>query len=252
MSEREKLSRTVSSSSSTASSCSSFHLPLSKTNRYCSKRVRQLMLPWVCNIWTPFHYSYKDINHCLFLSISTASQDSGGLFLVKSGSVSRSGTTTWASPVAETAAPSHQNTTSSSSPSVNPCPVVISNTSTACSSAPNQGPAPLPKATGPAPSTGQIRSPTQKQSSDQGQLEPIFEAPPDSPRALVKISSPYKRKSKSTVPNGCLNGCWPCSKTHGIVELGYSQDIFWGGGDWFPSSTQITGSYISHDANRLG
>ncbi|XP_036937910.1 SH3 domain-binding protein 1 isoform X2 [Acanthopagrus latus] len=162
MSEREKLSRTVSSSSSTASSCSSFHLPLSKTN-------------------------------------STASQDSGGLFLVKSGSVSRSGTTTWASPVAETAAPSHQNTTSSSSPSVNPCPVVISNTSTACSSAPNQGPAPLPKATGPAPSTGQIRSPTQKQSSDQGQLEPIFEAPPDSPRALVKISSPYKPKRSFNV-----------------------------------------------------
>ncbi|KAM8729272.1 SH3 domain-binding protein 1 [Acanthopagrus schlegelii] len=162
MSEREKLSRTVSSSSSTASSCSSFHLPLSKTN-------------------------------------STASQDSGGHFLVKSGSVSRSGTTTWASPVAETAAPSHQNTTSSSSPSVNPCPVVISNTSTACSSAPNQGPVPLPKATGPAPSTGQIRSPTQKQSPDQGQLEPIFEAPPDSPRALVKISSPYKPKRSFNV-----------------------------------------------------
>ncbi|KAE8284480.1 SH3 domain-binding protein 1 [Larimichthys crocea] len=46
ISEKEKLSRTVSSSSSTASSCSSFHLSLSKTN-------------------------------------STASQDSGGFFLVK-------------------------------------------------------------------------------------------------------------------------------------------------------------------------
>ncbi|XP_073345405.1 bargin [Pagrus major] len=163
MSERMKLSRTVSSSSSTTSSCSSFHLPLSKTN-------------------------------------STASQDSGGFFLVKSGSVSRSGTTTWASPVAETAAPTHQNTTSSSSPlSVNPSPVVTFNTSTACSSAANQGPAPVPKATGPAPSTGQIRSPTQRQCSDQGQLEPILEAPPDSPKALVKISSPYKPKRSFNV-----------------------------------------------------
>nr|XP_046232715.1 SH3 domain-binding protein 1 [Scatophagus argus] len=156
ISEKNKLSRTI-SSSSTASSCSSFHLPLSKTN-------------------------------------SNASQDSGGLFLVKSGSVSRTGTSTWASPAAETAAPTQQNTTSTSSPPLNPSPIVTSSITTACSSTANQGPAPIPKATGAAPNPGQSRSPTQKQCSDQSQLEPILEAPPDSPSAIVKISSPYKPK----------------------------------------------------------
>ncbi|KAF1374155.1 hypothetical protein PFLUV_G00246610 [Perca fluviatilis] len=151
VSEKEKVSRTVSSSSSTASSCSSHHLPLSKTN-------------------------------------STASQDSGCFFLVKSGSVSRSGTSTWASPVADTAAPTHQSTTSSSSSSLGPSPAVVPNSSAACSSTA------LPKATGSLPTPGQIRSPTQKQCSDQGLLEPILEAPPDSPRAFVKITSPYKPK----------------------------------------------------------
>ncbi|XP_070783131.1 SH3 domain-binding protein 1 [Enoplosus armatus] len=155
ISEKEKLGRTV-SSSSTASSCSSHHLPISKTN-------------------------------------STASQDSGGFFLVKSGSVSRSGTSTWASPVAETEAPTQQKTPSSSS-SLDPS-LVASNTSAACSSTANQSPAPpLPEATGAASNTGQIRSPTQKQSSDQGPLEPILEAPPDSPRAFVKMTSPFKPK----------------------------------------------------------
>ncbi|XP_035518609.1 SH3 domain-binding protein 1 [Morone saxatilis] len=147
ISEKEKLSRSVSSSSSTASSCSSFHLPLLKTN-------------------------------------STASQDSGGFFLVKTGSVSRSGTSTWASPVAETAASTHQNTTSSSSSFVNTSPVMASSTSTASSSTANQSQSLLPKATEAA----------QKQCSDQSPLEPILEAPPDSPRAFVKITSPYKPK----------------------------------------------------------
>ncbi|XP_038590993.1 SH3 domain-binding protein 1 [Micropterus salmoides] len=155
ISEKAKLSRSVSSCSSTASS-SSYHLPLSKTS-------------------------------------STASQDSGGFFLVKSGSISRSGTSTWASPVPETAAPTHQNTTSSSSSSLDPSPVTASNYSAACSSIANQSPSPLPKATG-APNLGQIRSPTQKQCLDPGQLEPILEAPPDSPRAFVKITSPFKPK----------------------------------------------------------
>ncbi|TMS22447.1 SH3 domain-binding protein 1 [Larimichthys crocea] len=64
----------------------------------------------------------------------------------------------------------------------------------------NQGPAPLPKSTGPiAPNPGQMKSPTQKQSTDQGQLEPILEAPPDSPRAFVKITSPYKPKRSFNV-----------------------------------------------------
>ncbi|XP_032357400.1 SH3 domain-binding protein 1 [Etheostoma spectabile] len=147
--EKDKVSRTLSSCSSTASSCSSHHLPLSKTN-------------------------------------STASQDSGGFFVVKSGSVSRSGSSTWASPVADSAAPTYQSTTSSSSSSLGPA--VVSNFSTPSSSTA------LPKATGSAPTPGQIRSPTQKQCSDQGLLEPILEALPDSPRAFVKLTSPYKPK----------------------------------------------------------
>ncbi|XP_074476702.1 SH3 domain-binding protein 1 [Sebastes fasciatus] len=152
ISEKEKVSRTVSSSSSTASSCSSHHLPLSKSN-------------------------------------STTSQDSSGFSLVKSGSVSRGGTSTWGSPVADTAAPTHQNATSSSSSSLNPSPAVASNASAAC------GSTALPKATGSAQNPGQVRSPTQKQCPDQGQLEPILEAPPDSPGVtLVKINTPYKPK----------------------------------------------------------
>lgn len=139
------------------------------------------------------------MNICPFLSISTASQDSGAFFLVKSGSLSRSGTSTWASPVAEAAAPTHQNTTSSSSSSLDHSPVAASNS---CSSTENQSPSTLPKAAGAAPNSGQIKSPTLKQCSDQGQLDPILEAP-DSPRAFVKITSPYKRKS--TVPKGCPN-----------------------------------------------
>ncbi|XP_028263228.1 SH3 domain-binding protein 1 [Parambassis ranga] len=158
-SEKERLSRTV-SSSSTASSISSYHLPVSKTN-------------------------------------STASQDSSSFFLVKSGSVtSRSSTSTWAGPAAEEAAAppqsAHQNTTSSGSPFLNPSPTLASSASYSCSS--NQNPAPIPRAAGSAPNAGQTKSPTQKQCSDQSQLEPILEAPPDSPKALVKIASPYKPK----------------------------------------------------------
>ncbi|XP_033975370.1 LOW QUALITY PROTEIN: SH3 domain-binding protein 1 [Trematomus bernacchii] len=155
--EKEKLSRTVSSSSSTASSCSSYHTALSKSN-------------------------------------STASQDSGGFCLVKSGSVSRSGTSTWASPVNET--PNHQNTSSSSSSPLDPSP--------SCSST-----AP-PKATGSAPNPGQSRSLSQKQSADQNQLEPILEAPPNSPRALVKITLPYKPKRSFNVVKANV-GNEPCS-----------------------------------------
>lgn len=136
----------------------------------------------------------KDV--CVFLPISTASQDSGGFLPVKSGSFSRSGTSTWASPIAETAKPTHQHTPPSSSSSISPSSVMASNPSAACSSTANQGPAPLPKAAEAALNPGLVKSPTQKQGSDQGQLEPILEAPPGSPIALVKMSIPYKRKSK--------------------------------------------------------
>ncbi|XP_074519305.1 SH3 domain-binding protein 1 isoform X2 [Halichoeres trimaculatus] len=149
--EKERLSRTISSSSSTASSCSSYHPPLSKSN-------------------------------------SAASLDSGVSFLVKSGSISRSGTTTWSNPAAETAT-EHANTTSGNASSFDNNPIASSSTSASCSSTAN-----LSKATGTAPIPGQVRSPTQRQCSDQSQLEPIQEAPPDSPRASVKITSPYKPK----------------------------------------------------------
>lgn len=167
--EKGKLSRTVSSSSSTASS-SAYHFPLSKTN-------------------------------------STASQDSGVSFLVKSGSVSgRSGTSTWGSPEAETAAPAQPNRTPSSSSLTDPGPSPASDSTAASSSTANQNPTPLPRAAGSATNSGQAWSPTQRQISEQNQLEPILEAPPDSPRALVKIASPFKPRrtfplSKSNQPN---------------------------------------------------
>ncbi|XP_026170658.1 SH3 domain-binding protein 1 [Mastacembelus armatus] len=151
MSEKAKLFRTVSSSSSTASSCSSYHLALSKTN-------------------------------------STASQDSGSCFLVNSGSVSRRGSSTWASPTSETAASAQPNTTSSSSSSLSPSPQG-SKTSAACSSTASQNPSPLPRI-----GTAPIQAPLLKQCSDQGQLEPILEATPDSPMATVNITLPCKPK----------------------------------------------------------
>uniref|UniRef100_UPI003AAAC882 SH3 domain-binding protein 1 n=1 Tax=Centroberyx gerrardi TaxID=166262 RepID=UPI003AAAC882 len=155
VSEKEKLSRTT-SSSSTASS-SSFHSALSKTN-------------------------------------STASQDSGGYCLRKSGSVSRGAATTWGGPASDSAAPTHPNLTSSSSSStLAPSLTVTSSAPAASSSTVTQSPSPLPRTT-PAPNPVQARSPTQKQCLDPNQLEPILEAPPDSPKAMMKITSPYKPK----------------------------------------------------------
>lgn len=67
ISEKEKLSRTVSSSSSTASSCSSFHLPLSKTNRYSSKSRTQTLAQILtsgsngCKRWTSLQYFDKNL-----------------------------------------------------------------------------------------------------------------------------------------------------------------------------------------------
>ncbi|XP_047465571.1 SH3 domain-binding protein 1 [Mugil cephalus] len=157
-SEKERLSRTVSSSSSTSSS-SFFHPPLSKTS-------------------------------------STASQESAGSFLVKSGSVnSRSGTSTWGSPAVETPAPpADANVTPRSSSSLDPGPVMAPDAAAADGSTANQIPSPLPRGAGSTANPGQVKSPTQKQCSDQSQLEPILEAPPDSPKASLKITSPFKPK----------------------------------------------------------
>ncbi|XP_038156953.1 SH3 domain-binding protein 1 [Cyprinodon tularosa] len=166
--EKDLLIRTASSSSST-SSCSSHHLPLSKTNS------------------TPF-------------------QDSGGFFRPKSGSVSsRSGVTSWGGPASETAA--NQNTASSSSSTSESSTVPAPTSSSGSSSMFSQIPSPPPRATVPAPNpAAQIRNPTQRQSLDQVQLEPILEAPPDSPKVVLTIGSPYKPKRtfnpiKSTHPN---------------------------------------------------
>nr|XP_019938980.1 PREDICTED: SH3 domain-binding protein 1-like [Paralichthys olivaceus] len=156
ISEKEKLSRAV-SSSSTTSSGSSYHLALSKTN-------------------------------------SAASQDSGSFFLLKSGSVSRSGTSTWASPAAEPTALTQKNTTSSGLSSLTPDPILASNTSAVGSSTANQSPCPLPRVTGSTPNPGQTKTPTQKQCSDKGQLESILEAPPRSPTMMLKQTSLHKPK----------------------------------------------------------
>lgn len=115
-------------------------------------------------------------NYCQFLPNSSASQDNGGFSLEKSASVKRIGTSTWASPVPEDV--------SSPDPSGDTGP----GSSAACGPMVNKGPTSLPK------ETSQVKSPTQKQCSDQGQLETVFEAPPESPTAFVKISSPYKGK----------------------------------------------------------
>ncbi|CAG04502.1 unnamed protein product, partial [Tetraodon nigroviridis] len=132
MSVKEKVGRTDSSSSSVASTSSWHHAPLSKMN-------------------------------------SAASQDGAGLLLVKSSSVSRSGTSTWASPDPQPAA---------SSPA--------SAAGTSGTSAANQNLRPPPKATG---ASGPAKSPTQRQCFDQSRLEPTLEEPPDSPCATVVTSS---------------------------------------------------------------
>ncbi|KAM4525956.1 SH3 domain-binding protein 1 [Fundulus diaphanus] len=153
-SERDRLSRTVSSSSST-SSCSSHHLPVSKTN-------------------------------------STASQDSVGLFRVKSGSVGSRSATTWGGPAPEAAA--HHNAASGTSTSESGA-VPAPSPSSGSGSAPNQNQSPPPRTTAPAPNPAvQMRNPAQRQSLEQAQLEPILEAPPDSPKAVLTIGSPYKPK----------------------------------------------------------
>ncbi|KAM3591420.1 uncharacterized protein V6R79_001855 [Siganus canaliculatus] len=155
VSEKEKLKRTMSSTSSTASSCSNFHLPLSKTN-------------------------------------SATSQDSGVFHLVKSGSVSRSATTTWGTPATEVSALTQQMAASSISSSLNPGSVAASDAAADHSAT---------AATGSTPNAGQTKSPVQKQSPEQGQLEPILEAPQLSPTALVKINSPYKPPKRSFSTN---------------------------------------------------
>ncbi|MEQ2161862.1 hypothetical protein GOODEAATRI_013948, partial [Goodea atripinnis] len=125
--------------------------------------------------------------------------DSIGFFRAKSSSVSsRSGTTTWGSPTPETAA--NDNAGSSGSPMFESSTVTAPSPSSGSGSGstPSQIPSPPPRSTVPAPNPGgQMRNLTQRQSLDQVQLEPILEAPPESPKAVLTIGSPYKRNRKS-------------------------------------------------------
>ncbi|XP_056153249.1 SH3 domain-binding protein 1 [Lampris incognitus] len=109
---------------------------------------------------------------------STASNDGGGFFLVKSGSVSRVATSTWDSPATDLAG----NTSSILPSTLAPSP--------ASSSTANQMPSLLSRMSAPIPF--KTRTPSQRQGSEQGHLESITEAPPNSPRAKLKIASPCK------------------------------------------------------------
>lgn len=120
-----------------------------------------------------------------FLPFSSASQDNGSSLLEKSATGRRSFTSTWfpMPGAAPAAAESTQraSTASSSSSSLDTSSDTESSSSTA----------------------GQLRSPTQRPgSSDQGQLETLYEGPPGSPTAFLKFNSPYKRKSKN-ISNNC-------------------------------------------------
>uniref|UniRef100_A0A4W5JKI3 SH3-domain binding protein 1 n=1 Tax=Hucho hucho TaxID=62062 RepID=A0A4W5JKI3_9TELE len=131
---------------------------------------------------------------------SSASQDSGGLFIIKSGSIGRR-TTTWGNPASDppcstplNPTPVHtQSTSPVASPSPVPSPTLVHNPSPLPSPKLAPGPTLVP-----SPPPVSVCSPTQKQSPESGSLEPILEAPPDSPRAILKITSPYKRKCPST------------------------------------------------------
>lgn len=126
-------------------------------------------------MWPDLEYSHC----CGILPISSASQDNGSFFLEKSTAGRRSFSSTWYSvPGAAAAEATHRTSTaSSSSSSIDPS----SDTESSASAA------------------SQIRSPTSKQtSSDQGQLETLYEGPPQSPTAFLKFGSPYKRKSKNS------------------------------------------------------
>ncbi|XP_067100529.1 SH3 domain-binding protein 1 isoform X1 [Osmerus mordax] len=152
-SRKDMVFRTT-SSSSTASSSSSCHIPLNK-------------------------------------SYSLTSQDMP--FIIKSsGSVGRK-TSTWESPTSEIPGP-----TPSSPPLIeNTSPVLtptqVFDPSPVCS--PTWFPKSFQLSSGsavPGPDPVLVIKPTQKQGSEPGQLEPISELPPGSPKALLKIASPFK------------------------------------------------------------
>lgn len=114
-------------------------------------------------------------------SNSSASQD-GSFVLRSSGSTGRK-TSTWGSPTSEPVSPTP------TSPSLEQNPLL--------------GPSHFPD---PSPNPVPVISSMQKQSLEPSQLESISEVPPDSPRASLKIATPFKpdrisfRHNKPPIP----------------------------------------------------
>ncbi|XP_071250139.1 SH3 domain-binding protein 1-like isoform X3 [Salvelinus alpinus] len=146
--------------------------------------ARTTSSPSLCSSSTPSHPS-------LCKTISSASQNSGGLFIFKSGSIVQR-TTTWGNSASDPPSSTPLTRTSVQTQSTFPIssPTLVHNTSPLPSPKLAPGPTLVP-----SPLPVSVCSPTQKQRPESGSLEPILEAPPDSPKAILKITSPYKPRS---------------------------------------------------------
>ncbi|XP_064868724.1 SH3 domain-binding protein 1-like isoform X2 [Oncorhynchus nerka] len=138
----------------------------------------------LCSSSTPSHPS-------LCKTISSGSQNSGGLFIFKSGSFVHR-TTTWGNSASDPPSSTPLTRTSVQTQSTFPIssPTLVHNTSPLPSPKLSPGPTLVP-----SPPPVSVCSPTQKQSPESESLEPILEAPPDSPKAILTITSSYKLKS---------------------------------------------------------
>ncbi|KAL0983970.1 hypothetical protein UPYG_G00135360 [Umbra pygmaea] len=116
---------------------------------------------------------------------SLASQD-GGPFIVKSGSIGRR-TTTWGTPASDTPGTTILKPTPNLGSSTDTSPVVVHNPSSLTS--PKLAPGPNPFQSAPLVP---VCTPIQKPCPEPVSLDPILEGPPDSPRAVLKIHSPFK------------------------------------------------------------
>ncbi|XP_031691172.1 SH3 domain-binding protein 1 [Oncorhynchus kisutch] len=138
----------------------------------------------LCSSSTPSHPS-------LCKTISSGSQNSGGLFIFKSGSFVHR-TTTWGNSASDPPSSTPLTRTSVQTQSTFPIssPTLVHNTSPLPSPKLSPGPTLVP-----FPPPVSVCSPTQKQSPESESLEPILEAPPDSPKAILTITSSYKPRS---------------------------------------------------------
>jgi hypothetical protein len=193
---KENLARTTSSSSLCSSSTPS-HPSLCKTIRYHTHR-RNRNETLSIGIWTEFTCSLFNYNSVLSntnrLLLSSGSQNSGGLFIFKSGSFVHR-TTTWGNSASDPPSSTPLTRTSVQTQSTFPIssPTLVHNTSPLPSPKLSPGPTLVP-----SPPPVSVCSPTQKQSPESESLEPILEAPPDSPKAILTITSSYKRRWPST------------------------------------------------------